>query len=146
MLLKNLIILGIMLLSASHDRSRFYSSTLTVNGYPLNYSYFTLQTGGELKLIEENSNGLPQRSVPFRVRLRREGEELGQWSASQTGGVYSFSLNKLWPLAQVGDELVVEPVQRSVVGREMPVIKLKPVNLLMNWMVNFSARDRRDGC
>lgn len=148
MLLKNLIVLGTVLLSTAHDSPHFYSPVLTVNGYPLNHDNFALQTRGELKLIKEAPGELPHKSVPFRVVLRREGEAVGQWSARKSGGIYSFHLNELWPLAQVGDELVVESIGNS---KQQPatvkqVIKLKPVNLLMNWVINSQVRDKRDGC
>ena len=143
MLVKNLFILIIVILGTAHDSTHLYRATLAVNGYPLNYDHFALQTRGELKMIEGEPGEGPQKSIPFQVSLRREGVSVGQWSASKTGSVYSLPLNELWPAAQVGDQLVVEPVGTSRQHPPVLVITLKPVNLLMNWVVNLSSRD---GC
>ncbi|MEZ0484639.1 hypothetical protein [Fibrella aquatica] len=73
--------------------------------------------------------------VPFRVSLRRSGAVVQQWPANASETVEAIQLKEIWLSAQLGDELIVEPVGRSgaqlVDKTDKQVIKLKKVDPIL---------------
>lgn len=131
-----LLICGLLLLnerSVAQDKPNSSRTSLTLNGQPVDYNTFWLNRTGVLALVE----GEPQsahKSVAFRVSLRRAGTIIRQWPAAHEKGVYSVQLADFWSYAQLGDELVVDPVDGPAFeSGENPgrrVIKLRSVNWL----------------
>jgi hypothetical protein len=70
--------------------------------------------------------------VLFRVSLRRGGSVLKKWPVRGSQGVYALPLAEIWVTAQLGDELVVEPMIGSapqpVEVRGKRVLKLEKLN------------------
>lgn len=112
----------------------FYANQVTVNGHPLVGDYFSLQTRGVMALVDKDPQALQYKPVLFHVTLRRSGTTVQQWPANNKDGVYSLQLDELWSAAQLGDELLVEPVGCSVPCKTYEsgkrVLKLSQINWL----------------
>lgn len=114
--------------------SGLYGTMLvTVNGQPVDSDIFTLNSEGVLALVESDISFTKRKPLPFRVVLLRHDNVVKQWETENAADTYSFDLNRVWPHARFGDELVIEsamPAQPSV----RRVLKLRRINLnLLLW-------------
>lgn len=130
--MKNFIIAFILLLWAHNRPSaqgspNFCGNRVTLNGHPLNYDTFAINSRGVLAVVEGNPELPKRRPVPFRVLLRRAGVIVGQWPCGNADESYAVQLHDFMPLARLGDELVVEPV-RETDQQGKRVIKIKNIN------------------
>lgn len=127
----------------AQQKATLYANLLLLNGQPLDYERFWLNSRGVLAVIEGDPRSASHNPVPFRVSLRRAGKVLRQWPADSEESAYSVQLDEVWPHAQFGDELVVDPVDgaspQSVRSLEGRVLKINYVNWLAKWV-------KQDGC
>jgi hypothetical protein len=77
-----------------------------------NYNAFTLESKGELKLIKGEAKTNRTVEIPFHLHLRRNG----MFVTHPCGGDVIFSkveISTILKVAQDGDELIVEPVNKE---------------------------------
>lgn len=90
----------------------FYCNPLMLEGVAFDYNAFTLESKGELKLIKEESKRGKIMEIPFYLYLRRNGKLI----AHPCGEGVMFSrieISVILKIAQNGDELIVEPVNKE---------------------------------
>ncbi len=123
-----LMLLWVAKTASAQPEPVIYCNPLTINGHPLNYDTFSLNSRGVLAVVEAASQR--HKPVSFRVYLRRAGAIVRQGASNETRDVYSAQLDELLPFARFGDELVIEPTQATN-QQIRRVIKLKS----FNWLV-----------
>ena len=130
--MKNAIIAFVLLLWVSNQASaqekfNFLCNSVTLNGHPLNYDTFAINSRGVLAVIAGDPNSPKRRPVPFRVLLRRSGVVVGQWPSGNADKSYAVQLHDLMPQARFCDELIIEPV-RAGDQKGKRIIKIKNIN------------------
>ncbi|MEZ0541317.1 hypothetical protein [Fibrella arboris] len=109
-------------------------NALVLNGHRVDYSTFWLNKTGVLAIVTGDPQSANHKPVAFRVSLRRAGTVVRQWPANQTETVYSLQVDEIWPNAQLGDELIVEPANCPADGstgcRGKQVLKMQGFNWL----------------
>lgn len=123
-------------LTVNYNPLRVSYSPLTVNGQPLVYEYLALNSRGVLAMVKNNPASAKSEHVLLRAYLRRAGAVI---TDAREG--YTIQLEQLLPVAQPGDELIVEPA-RATDGQGKRVIRLQG----FNWLI-WAVRPRQgDGC
>lgn len=120
----------------SEETPTVYHDAVTVNGQSIDYNTLPMYSRGVLAFVEGRPASPDRKPMLFRVTLRRAGVAVQQWpAAGRVEGVYSVQLNEIWPLAHLGDELVVEPVGNSIhqetYSRGKRVFRL----IMMDWLL-----------
>lgn len=129
--LLTLLLAGRMIRPAdAHSAAPLYDDAVTLNGRPVDYFTFSLHTRGSIGLRESNLVSEHQRSVPFRLYLRRKGTIVRQVRSAETGDNFAVPLDTVMPFARYGDELVLEPI-RSADMRSKRTIRLNSLNLFV---------------
>ena len=90
----------------------FYCNPLVLDGLAFDYSAFTLESKGELKLIKGDRKSGKTVEIPFYLHLRRNGVFVTH--ACGKGVIFSkIEISTILKSAQDGDELIVEPVNKE---------------------------------
>ncbi|SOD82674.1 hypothetical protein SAMN06269250_2220 [Spirosoma fluviale] len=104
------LLLFVALSGNTEDRSIVYNNAVTMDGHPINYDALPMYSRGVLAFVSGDPRSPKHKPMLFQVTLRRSGKAVQQWSGKKEEGIYSIQLDEIWPLVQLGDELVVEPV------------------------------------
>ena len=90
--------------------SEVYCNPLLLNGKPLDYEQFNLNSTGELTLVLGNPEGPNPERIPFYVQLRRR-EGLNQLADLNylNQSVYSLEVSRVLSNASSGDLLIITP-------------------------------------
>ena len=97
---------------SGQPNGNFYCNPLTLDGLAFDYNAFTLESKGELKLIKGEPKSGRVVEIPFYLHLRRNGILV----THPCGGGVIFSkdeVSAILKVAQDGDELIVEPVNKE---------------------------------
>lgn len=118
------------------------NSTLTINGQPVNHETFGVSSQGVLALYVSETGSSRRRLTPFRVQLRRGKTVVKEWP-SNVPEIYAQSLDEVWPYAQLGDELIIEPTRPS----DQAARQVMPIRTMhwYNWFT-WPKRSKQDGC
>lgn len=92
----------------------FYCNPLLLDGQPVDWQTFTVETRGTLTLVHDDpGSGAPTR-IGFSVSLRRNGKVLDEpKSALLNRAVFEVDLGEILAFARVGDHLIIDPVTPS---------------------------------
>jgi hypothetical protein len=118
-------------------------SALTLNGTPINYEEFGINSQGVLALYQGNVSSYKRRAVPFRLMVSRGSTVIGQWPRGNVLETYAQPMDEVWPFVRLGDELIVTPT-RPTDGESQRVIKIQKLNWY-NWF-NWRPKSGNDGC
>ncbi|UFH53747.1 hypothetical protein [Spirosoma sp. KNUC1025] len=110
------------------EQPLFLSNPLTLNGKTLDHATFSIISQGKLAVVAGNPETEEATKIPFRIYIRR-GSTVLQEGAS--GEVYDVDIASVLAFAQLGDELVIDPV-RETDEPARRVLKVKVLNL--NWL------------
>jgi hypothetical protein len=90
----------------------FYCNPMMLEGVAFNYNAFTLKSEGELKLIKGDPKSGKIVEIPFYLHLRRNGMLVTHTCGE--GVIFSKAeISTILKVAQDGDELIVEPVNKD---------------------------------
>lgn len=90
----------------------FHCNPLMLEGQPLDYFAFGLESRGELKLIKGDAKSGNIVEIPFYLHLRRNGVPV-KYPCGE-GVIFSkVEISAILEVAQDGDELIFEPVNKE---------------------------------
>lgn len=100
--------------STGYEQGNFYDNPLMLNGRPLDYGEFNLNTKGELTVSKGAAITGRTTQVPFYVYLRRNGNEVlipgkERSDSKQT----KIEISEILKHAEPGDHLVIEAVNKE---------------------------------
>jgi hypothetical protein len=97
---------------SGQPNGNFYCNPLMLEDVAFDYNAFTLKSKGTLKLIKGEPKSGKTMEIPFYLHLRRNGIPV-----THTGGegvIFSKAeISTILKVAQDGDELIVEPVNKE---------------------------------
>ena len=128
--------------SAPKPEATFYCNPMTLNKKPVNYSDFSLTSTGMLAVVVGNPKTNVPEEIPFRIYLRRNGKAIQSGASDTTKAVTTIEIGSVLALAKPGDNLIIEPVQKSH-AQARRNIKLKS---LFNTDLLSLFRMGKDGC
>jgi len=110
--------------STGHEKGNFYCNPLMLNGKPMDYNAFDMDTKGELTVIKGAATTGVTTQVPFNAYLRRDGNKVlipgnEKCSMSKT----KMEISEILQHAKPGDQLVIEPVHKED-GHVKRILKL----------------------
>jgi hypothetical protein len=124
----------------------FYGNPLVLNGKSLDYQTFWKGSKGLLALVKGNPNSADATRVPFKIYLKHEGQVVNKGLSSDSRELYEVEVAHVLALARFGDELVIEPAQKSDVKAKR-VIKLAKIDLMYMILGPLLAKQKGgDGC
>jgi len=91
--------------------ANFYCNPLLLNGKPLNYANFSIESKGILTVVEGEPESPGAIKNPFLIYLRRDGVILGQGEAGPE--VYEIEIANILMFAQPGDHLIITPARKT---------------------------------
>jgi len=97
---------------SGQPNGNFYCNPLMLEGVAFDYNAFTLESKGELKLIKDEPKSGKIVEIPFYLYLRRNGMLVTHPCGE--GVIFSkVEISAILKVAQMGDELIVEPVHKE---------------------------------
>ncbi|GAB3316703.1 hypothetical protein GCM10027299_07270 [Larkinella ripae] len=127
-------------LTGEEEKRVFYGNPLLVDGFPLDYTWFSIQSRGKLSVVAGDPSEPDAVKIPIRVYLRREGVNVGPDGSGMCRGAVDVNLAEVMSGARAGDELVIEPLRKEdAVARR--VIRLK-----LFWFLPNPMGRKGDGC
>ncbi|MGM9507058.1 hypothetical protein ACS5NO_05010 [Larkinella sp. GY13] len=125
--------------TAEKKTKEFSDNPLLLDGIPLDYSFFSLNSRGKLAVVAGDPYSPDAIKIPFRVYLRRDGKPLNRTKADGHCEKAEIELSDVLAYAQAGDDLVIEPIRKEdAVARR--IIRLK-----LFWFLKLPFR-KGDGC
>ena len=101
-------------ISTGYEKGTFLSNPLMLNGKPLDYGEFTLQSQGELTVSKEAAITGQTTQVPFYVYLRRNGNKvLIPGMERSDPKQLKIDISEILRYAAPGDHLVIEAVNKE---------------------------------
>lgn len=131
--------------AGDNDRA-FYNSVL-FNGKPLVYDQFSLSSRGVLTMVMNDSKTKEMKSMLFKVYLKRQDKILPFGISNQVSGVTEIEVSEILKFANLGDQLVIEPVEKKA-QMSTRVIFLRYSYFLefLNRGNNGNNGNNKDGC
>ncbi|PWK27281.1 hypothetical protein LV89_01594 [Arcicella aurantiaca] len=129
---------------AARENEKIIYNPLLIDGQPINYEQFSLSSKGVITMITENTKGNGTMTIPFKVYLRRDNKIVYLGGSASTNTLSEIEISKVLKFANLGDELVIEPVDKKfqTSGR---VFFLR--NNLVKFMSKFLiSKNPQDGC
>ncbi len=105
-----LVLAGIFISARTIDAGTASPGPVLLDGKTLHTSQIWLNSNGKLSLVVRSSESVAAARVPFRVVLKR-GSMIISRAVSETG---EMEISRLLKLAALGDELVVEPLDKNL--------------------------------
>jgi hypothetical protein len=135
-----------MLLSESifggENEKAFYNSVL-FNGKPLVYDQFSLSSRGVLTMVMNDSKTKEMKSMLFKVYLKRQDKILPFGVSNQVSGVTELEVSEILKFANLGDQLVIEPIEKKA------QMSTRVIFLRYSYFLEFLNRgngNNKDGC
>ncbi len=133
-----------MLLSQSifggENEKNFYNSLL-FNGKPLVYDQFSLSSRGVLTMVMSDSKTKEMKTMLFKVYLKRQDKILPFGVSNQGNGVTELDVSEILKFANLGDQLVIEPVEKKA------QMSIRVIFLRYSYFLEFLNRGgNKDGC
>ncbi|OIN57445.1 hypothetical protein [Arsenicibacter rosenii] len=117
----------------------FFNNPIQLNGYPLDYSNFTLLSRGVMTLVDPGGSSEKGKQVPFRVYLRRKGVVITEGGMSDKTEYRNVPIHQILSKALPGDELVIDPLYRNDrINRQVITLRM------FSWLLFRGVRG--DGC
>lgn len=125
--------------AAMAQSASFFSNSIQLNGYPLDYSNFTLLSRGVMTLVDQGNSSEKGKQVPFRVYLRRKGVVITEGGMSDKTEYRNVPIHQILAKALPGDELVIDPLYRTDrINRQVITLRM------FAWLLFRGVRG--DGC
>lgn len=125
---------------AGENEKAFYNSVL-FNGKPLIYDQFSLSSRGILTMILNDSKTKEMKSMAFRVYLKRQDKILPFGRSDDGNGVTEIEVSEILKFANLGDQLVIEPVEKKA------QMSTRVIFLRYSYFLEFLNRSgNKDGC
>jgi hypothetical protein len=125
--------------AGDNDRA-FYNSVL-FNGKPLIYDQFSLSSRGVLTMVMNDSKTKEMKSMLFKVYLKRQDKILPFGVSNQVSGVTELEVSEILKFANLGDQLVIEPVEKKA------QMFTRVIFLRYSYFLEFLNRGgNKDGC
>jgi hypothetical protein len=126
--------------AGDNDRA-FYNSVL-FNGKPLIYDQFSLSSRGVLTMVMNDSKTKEMKSMLFKVYLKRQDKILPFGVSNQVSGVTELEVSEILKFANLGDQLVIEPVEKKA------QMFTRVIFLRYSYFLEFLNRgnNNKDGC
>jgi hypothetical protein len=128
--------------AGDNDRA-FYNSVL-FNGKPLIYDQFSLSSRGVLTMVMNDSKTKEMKSMLFKVYLKRQDKILPFGISNQVSGVTELEVSEILKFANLGDQLVIEPVEKKA------QMSTRVIFLRYSYFLEFLNRgnngNNKDGC
>jgi hypothetical protein len=100
--------------STGFEKGIFFSNPLLLNGKPLDYSEFTLDSKGILTVIKGDVKTGVTTQVAFNVYLRRNGIKVRVLGKERRGlEQLKIELSEILLFARHGDQLVIEAIRKE---------------------------------
>jgi hypothetical protein len=135
-----------MLISQSifggENEKAFYNSVL-FNGKPLVYDQFSLSSRGVLTMVMNDSKTKEMKSMLFKVYLKRQDKILPFGVSNQVSGVTELEVSEILKFANLGDQLVIEPIEKKA------QMSTRVIFLRYSYFLEFLNRgngNNKDGC
>ena len=112
------------------------------NSKPINYTTFSVANRGIVTVVTGKSETGCAGPIPFRIYLRRDGQVIQQGFSDTTRSVMRIEVATVLAIAKFGDDLVIEPTQKSHASAKQ-TIRIKPA---FNSDLFSFLRTRRNGC
>lgn len=124
----------------------FSTNLLVLNGKPLNQDTFWKGSKGKLTLVKGNLNSKSSCKVPFRIYLKHEGKIINNGQSSDTRELYEVEVAPILELARFGDELIIEPAQKSD-SKAKQTISLTKIDYMYMFLSPFFPKTKGgNGC
>ncbi|MEY4540180.1 MAG: hypothetical protein RLZZ306_1937 [Bacteroidota bacterium] len=138
------IIVIAMLLSritfAGENEKNLYNSLL-FNGKPLVYDQFSLSSRGVLTMVMGDSKTKETKTMLFKVYLKRQDKILPFGVSNQGNGVTELDVSEILKFANLGDQLVIEPIEKKA------QMSTRVIFLRYSYFLEFLNRSgNKDGC
>jgi hypothetical protein len=140
-----IIVISILLsqsIFGGENEKSFYNSVL-FNGKPLAYDQFSLSSRGVLTMVMNDSKTKEMKSMLFKVYLKRQDKILPFGVSNQVSGVTELEVSEILKFANLGDQLVIEPVEKKA------QMATRVIFLRYSYFLEFLNRgngNNKDGC
>lgn len=125
--------------NADNDISLLLDGKVTESGK------FIYVTNGRLTLVDLNSKSRPKTEFPFFAYLKRDGKIVDGDSYARNFSVRSIELTEILKTARVGDDIVIEPANKSdISGKKILYLKYSQLFPAFNWF-SFLTKNK-GGC
>ena len=125
---------------AGENEITFYNSLL-FNGKPLVYDQFSLSSRGILTMVMSDSKTKEMKTMLFKVYLKRQDKILPFGVSNQGNGVTEVDISDILKFANLGDQLVIEPVEKKA------QMSTRVIFLRYSYFLEFLNRGgNKDGC
>lgn len=125
---------------AGENEKNFYNSLL-FNGKPLVYDQFSLSSRGVLTMVMSDSKTKEMKTMLFKVYLKRQDKILPFGVSNQGNGVTELDVSEILKFANLGDQLVIEPVEKKA------QMSIRVIFLRYSYFLEFLNRGgNKDGC
>ena len=125
---------------AGENEITFYNSLL-FNGKPLVYDQFSLSSRGILTMVMSDSKTKETKTMLFKVYLKRQDKILPFGVSNQGNGVTEVDISDILKFANLGDQLVIEPVEKKA------QMSTRVIFLRYSYFLEFLNRGgNKDGC
>jgi hypothetical protein len=125
---------------AGENEKNLYNSLL-FNGKPLVYDQFSLSSRGVLTMVMGDSKTKETKTMLFKVYLKRQDKILPFGISNQGNGVTELDVSEILKFANLGDQLVIEPVEKKA------QMSVTVIFLRYSYFLEFLNRGgNKDGC
>ena len=125
---------------AGENEKNLYNSLL-FNGKPLVYDQFSLSSRGVLTMVMSDSKTKEMKTMLFKVYLKRQDKILPFGVSNQGNGVTEVDISDILKFANLGDQLVIEPVEKKA------QMSTRVIFLRYSYFLEFLNRSgNKDGC
>lgn len=125
---------------AGDNEKAFYNSIL-FNGKPLIYDQFSLSSRGVLTMVMNDSKTKEMKTMFFKVYLKRQDKVLPFGDYNRGNGVGEIEVSEILKFANLGDQLVIEPVEKKA------QMSTRVIFLRYSYFLEFLNRGgNKDGC
>ena len=125
---------------AGDNEKVFYNSVL-FNGKPLVYDQFSLSSRGVLTMVMNDSKTKELKTMLFKVYLKRQDKILPFGDSNHGNGVAEIEVSEILKFANLGDQLVIEPVEKKA------QMSTRVIFLRYSYFLEFLNRGgNKDGC
>ena len=125
---------------AGDNEKAFYNSVL-FNGKPLVYDQFSLSSRGVLTMVMNDSKTKEMKTMLFKVYLKRQDKILPFGDCNHGNGVGEIEVSEILKFANLGDQLVIEPVEKKA------QMSIRVIFLRYSYFLEFLNRGgNKDGC
>lgn len=122
------------------NEKNFYNSLL-FNGKPLIYDQFSLSSRGVLTMVMSDSKTKEIKTMLFKVYLKRQDKILPFGISNQGNGVTELDVSDILKFANLGDQLVIEPIEKKA------QMSTRVIFLRHSYFLEFLNRGgNKDGC